>query len=235
MAARRATRPGCGEARPTAAPRRPPADRRASWSSSRWPARWTTCDSQQGALEGRHEGFGAGGDEQDVAALDHALPRPDRLGGAVDLHHAGAAVQGDGGVCVPVRRVDQGVIEGLRAAEDPGQHDAVVVSVGFLAEHDDVELRAAAPARGRPRPPGPRPCRCPPPPACASPSRDEVLPLPWPEPSPDPCYGPPRPRVAGPRGPPNPPLQWARMARSSSATMLVILMAGFTAGPAVSL
>ena len=71
-------------------------------------------------------------------------------------------------VLVPVQRVDVDLAHLLRAAQDVGQHDAVVVAVGLVAEHRDAELVRAAAGQALPRWRVRPPSRCRPPRAAAS-------------------------------------------------------------------
>ena len=93
---------------------------------------------------GRHERPRAGGDQQRVVVFLDAVMRGDDLGEAVDLVDAGAGMQGDAVLLVPVQRVQVDLVVVLLAAEYVGQHDSVVVAVGFVTEHGDLELLGAA-------------------------------------------------------------------------------------------
>ena len=85
-----------------------------------------------------HEGVGAGGQQQAVVVGAGAIFGNDLLVEAVNPGNGLALVQGDAIVAVPLLVVEHDVIDGLLAGQYRGEHDAVVVAVGFGAEHRDV-------------------------------------------------------------------------------------------------
>ncbi len=101
----------------------------------------------RGAFEGRQEGMAARRDDQDIVRFADPTGRDDEFCGAIDLDHAFTPVQPDAIFRVPGGRIDQDVIKRLGAVQDPGQHDAIVVAVGFVAEHHHIELRRTIPGQ----------------------------------------------------------------------------------------
>ena len=83
----------------------------------------------------------------------------DDLGGPVDLRHPGAGMERDAVLLVPVERIDEDLARALGAAQDVRQQNAIVVAVGLVAEHGDVELVRPAAGEQSPRRRVPRPCR----------------------------------------------------------------------------
>ena len=88
----------------------------------------------------------AGRDQQLVVALADAARGDDGLARPIDLLDPGARarMQLDAALPVPVERIDENLARVLGAAENVREQDAVVVAVGLVAEHDEVELPRAA-------------------------------------------------------------------------------------------
>ena len=79
-----------------------------------------------------------------VVSLSDSGFGSDDFGGQVDFDDRRARVKHDVVLTVPTERVDENLAGLLRAAQDAGEQDPVVVPIGFVAEHHNVELITAA-------------------------------------------------------------------------------------------
>jgi hypothetical protein len=84
------------------------------------------------------ERVGASGQQQAVVVCAGAVVRDDLAFHAIDRSDGLALVKVDVVVDVPLLVVEHDVIDGLFAGQQRGEHDAVVVAVGFGAKHGDV-------------------------------------------------------------------------------------------------
>jgi hypothetical protein len=86
----------------------------------------------------------SGRDQKLVVSLSDSCFGGDDLGRPIDFDDRRAGVKHDVVRTVPVEWVDENLTGVLRAAQDAGKQDPVVVPIGFVAEHRDVELITAA-------------------------------------------------------------------------------------------
>src|SRR5690606_2002752 len=91
-----------------------------------------------GARNRQHEGSGAGGQQQALIFRAGAVLGVDHAVLAVDLVDARIGVKPDVVLGIPFTTVEDDVVYGLLVGQHRRQHDAVVVGVGFIAEHGDI-------------------------------------------------------------------------------------------------
>src|SRR3984893_6936610 len=92
----------------------------------------------------RNVGAASGRNQKLVVSLSDSGFGSDDFGGQVDFDDRRARVKHDVVLTVPTERVDENLAGLLRAAQDAGEQDPVVVPIGFVAEHHNVELITAA-------------------------------------------------------------------------------------------
>src|SRR5215203_2553097 len=90
------------------------------------------------AFQWRHERTAARREHQHVVRLEDSGVPAHQLRVAVDRGDAHAGVQRDAVRCIPLERIDEGVLDLVRAGEDSREQDAIVVAVRLVAEHDDL-------------------------------------------------------------------------------------------------
>src|SRR3984893_13580762 len=122
---------------------------------------WTTCTSQSWVIRPRAASRpsrpppmtaarelcfarASGRNQKPVVSLSDSGFGSDDFGGQVDFDDRRARVKDDVVLTVPIERVDENLAGLLRAAQDAGEQDPVVVPIGFVAEHHNVELITAA-------------------------------------------------------------------------------------------
>src|SRR4029453_528709 len=100
-----------------------------------------------GRVQAIHRGkerVASGGDDQDIVGNHPAIGREDGFAVFIYAVHADPGVQGDVVFLVPRQGVEEDVGIAFLAGQHMAEHDAVVVSVRFIAENGDVESVPAA-------------------------------------------------------------------------------------------
>ncbi len=92
-----------------------------------------------GSGDGRHEGAGAGGDDEFVVGNLPFVGHDDGTHEAVDSDGGHTCEEADVVLFVPLAGVEGDFFFGVGAVEDVGEEDAVVVSAGFGTDDGDVE------------------------------------------------------------------------------------------------